>query len=654
MKTIRSRRANHKTPIRLQQGTYWVEFTNHKATVKDDVAAVLLSRADGFYTIDHLNAAGFTAGENVLVRRNGGLGDVLMATPLLRDLHKVLGLSVYLETDPNLAQVFLGNPHVKAVNAPKEPAGGYAGILDMNHLVENLEGQGIHEHRADAFGHSVDLDISSRHTDYFITNPEIAWAKATINSTRPVIAYVWASSTDNRNWTEVKQAQIVSAIVDAGFGLVVLGHTPREVPSIPDATILNMTGQTDIRQVAALMYACDAVLSPDTGLFHLAGALDLPTVAYFGPIPVSEREAHSNLTTLVNRLPRGEAKYCGILPCRRYTCLHHFREQNGGLAPCLDVDAGQVVAALKEVISRATIKREPIATVSKKTTKAAAKTSPTEVIVPEDSGDNKYVRVGTNTKVIAVTLYRRPQRTALTLGALSKCYGLQDYTVLISCDFNPQLADQCNQVIAQAKAFQDAAKAKHVEVEVNTVRLGVDMNKVHVLQNAYGVSDFVILMEDDTPPSPDALRWFEYAAGRIQGDPQIASVTGYNRITGKTATELDPYAWETRVGFCPWMWGMWADVYADAYGLDGTRYIQATGSDANGKFDWYMQEQSKLVAYPTLARSQHAAWEDAEHTPSQEWFLQNEYNEIWADQVDLPDAPGAPWHLITTTPEYTP
>jgi ADP-heptose:LPS heptosyltransferase len=42
-------------------------------------------------------------------------------------------------------------------------------------------------------------------------------------------------------------------------------------------------GQTTLSQLAGLLSCCDLFLTNDTGALHIAAALDVPTVALFGP-----------------------------------------------------------------------------------------------------------------------------------------------------------------------------------------------------------------------------------------------------------------------------------------------------------------------------------------------------------------------------------
>ena len=51
----------------------------------------------------------------------------------------------------------------------------------------------------------------------------------------------------------------------------------------PGATVLNLTGKTDLSQLAELCRRCAVVISNDSGPMHIAAAVGTPVVAIFGP-----------------------------------------------------------------------------------------------------------------------------------------------------------------------------------------------------------------------------------------------------------------------------------------------------------------------------------------------------------------------------------
>ena len=350
MKTLRSK-LPHLTVAVPVHGGFQVTFADHRAAAPDDVADLLVALHPTFYQI---TGGGLPApGGSVLVTRDMGLGDVLLTTPLIRALATRHGLRVSVATLSRYVPLLDGNPHVAECFAIEEgrDTGGYDAALDLRLYVENAEGQGDTSHRVDGFARAADVRLGDgeRALDYFVTADERAEAEASLRGPAngfppagggPLVGLVWRSSAANRNWPAPRSREVLAALLAAGMGVVVLDQEPQDLGgSAGHPALLDATGRLSIRQVAAAMQVCDAVLCPDTGLFHLASALDVPVVTYFGPFPAAERATHRRLTVL------DERRACGIFPCRRYTCLR--RAEGTEMSACLDVPVARVVDAVR-------------------------------------------------------------------------------------------------------------------------------------------------------------------------------------------------------------------------------------------------------------------------------------------------------------------
>lgn len=239
----------------------------------------------------------------------------------------------------------------------------------------------------------------------------------------------------------------------------------------------------------------------------------------------------------------------------------------------------------------------------------------------------------TNSKVIAITLYRRPEYTRQMLEALSQCYGIEDYRVLISCDVNPQHQRACDEVVMLAYEF--ALKHQGTEVFVNNPALGCDLNKLFILPKAYELSDYVIFIEDDcVPAAKDTLCFFEQMGERFRDDPTVLSITAFNRPDHGDGL----YTIFHGSGFTPWGWAMWRDRYDRLVG-DGRAYKEHYGSLVNSGFDNWMcinTQPGERHFGPVQPRIQCIGAEDAEHTPSGTWHMEHMHQSFGAWQHELP------------------
>lgn len=82
--------------------------------------------------------------------------------------------------------------------------------------------------------------------------------------------------------------------------------------------LLDLAGKTDLRTAVALMARCVLFISNDSGLMHVAGALNIPTIAIFGSTnPVTTAPIGEKNTIIYNKTD------CS--PCLRETCPTDFR-----------------------------------------------------------------------------------------------------------------------------------------------------------------------------------------------------------------------------------------------------------------------------------------------------------------------------------------
>ena len=81
-------------------------------------------------------------------------------------------------------------------------------------------------------------------------------------------------------------------------------------------------GETTLKQAAALMEQCVAIAGVDTGLIHMAVALDRPTVGLFGSSDWRCHVRKDNTTWLTKDYP---CSPCGMRPkCKDIDCMRAF------------------------------------------------------------------------------------------------------------------------------------------------------------------------------------------------------------------------------------------------------------------------------------------------------------------------------------------
>ncbi len=124
-----------------------------------------------------------------------------------------------------------------------------------------------------------------------------------------------------KRWPHYHYATLAKSLIDRGYQTVLFGSA-KDQPAGDEIIALlpagdrphcrNLAGATSLDQVVTLIAACRAVVSNDSGLMHVAAALERPLVALYGPSspdftpPLSHQARVIRLITGYQRIRKGD------------------------------------------------------------------------------------------------------------------------------------------------------------------------------------------------------------------------------------------------------------------------------------------------------------------------------------------------------------
>ena len=126
------------------------------------------------------------------------------------------------------------------------------------------------------------------------------------------------------------QAQIIL------FGSDADRETTKTIQQAAGRPLIDLAGRTNLRTAVALIARCGLFVSNDSGLMHVAGALDIPTIAVFGS------------TNPITTAPLGEKsviiyKGAACSPCLKETCPADFR--------CMEmIETDEVIGTARDLL----------------------------------------------------------------------------------------------------------------------------------------------------------------------------------------------------------------------------------------------------------------------------------------------------------------
>ena len=148
-------------------------------------------------------------------------------------------------------------------------------------------------------------------------------AQFALSADRPVIGFCpGAEFGPAKRWPHYHYAALAEQLIGEGYQVVLFGSAKdREtgdtiVQTLSEAArahCKNLAGETQLEQAVILLANCAAVVSNDSGLMHIAAALNRPLVALYGPSspdftpPLSQQARIIRLITGYHKVRKGDA-----------------------------------------------------------------------------------------------------------------------------------------------------------------------------------------------------------------------------------------------------------------------------------------------------------------------------------------------------------
>lgn len=280
-----------------------------------------------------------------ITRTQGGIGDVLMTLPTVKAISQKYGCEIVYGTDFDylegaLPAVLEGIPYIRSVVPYRQiEAEKFDVVLDLTcPCIAHEKPHAPPINRIDLFARHAGIILEDTHIDFVHSQTELAEAHKMlqerhidIHRNRLVLVQP-SSSTTRRDVPLERFKQIVRGLeqtTDFKTLFLVFTHDSDSAPARQTNweninRAFSMKNFT-VRQIAAFMHYCDLVICPDSAILHLAGALDVPTLTFFGPTDPRAR---------VNHYPKAVALWSGMdlkcCPCwfdachANYTCWNRI------------------------------------------------------------------------------------------------------------------------------------------------------------------------------------------------------------------------------------------------------------------------------------------------------------------------------------------
>ncbi len=270
--------------------------------------------------------------ENTIVHNSlGGLGDIIMATPIARGAKRKYPGSHVTYAVPtdyaggDLVALLEHNPFIdEIIDYSLVSRDDYDTFTDITRtgLSEEMTNK-LPPNRIDLFANAAGIPLFGNFLPvYVMTEEERAWGEEYVKKAterkeyKGLISLHLGSRDPKRSWPHHRIREFIQIAKDAGYFtfLYEWGATADEWRFAGT----NQVFDYGIRQAAAIIAATDLVVCPDSMILHLSGALNMRIVSLFGSMPPSCRINHyPNAVAVVNQ-------QISCLGCIYGSCSNNF------------------------------------------------------------------------------------------------------------------------------------------------------------------------------------------------------------------------------------------------------------------------------------------------------------------------------------------
>lgn len=243
------------------------------------------------------------------VNRAGAFGDVLMATPIIREIKRRHPNSeIWVST--HCPDAVVRNKNVSRVLKHKNELMQFTDVIyDLDMVYENNPKKlTVDAYSEAAFGSLLEdksIDLHSDNTDFQGLFPHIA---GTISFERDkVIVVHMGVGWENRTWPRPNWISVVRGLSTRGYKVVVVGKGS-DYKSDLLAGVLNLNDKLTIPQIRELIKRSSVFCGMDSGILHVAQSTNTPIVSLFTVANPEYRMVRKN--KVINLIPKSDCKFC--------------------------------------------------------------------------------------------------------------------------------------------------------------------------------------------------------------------------------------------------------------------------------------------------------------------------------------------------------
>ena len=243
-------------------------------------------------------------GHVCIIRRVGGIGDVLMMTPAIRafkqrnpEVEVTVAVDMHTTWDNSYREILKNAPFIDhLIDARFVNRAKFTKTVDISSVCIPFERKEFRvQNRIDLFARSIGIsDMKSKLPFYKVEPSERLKASKFLKKNncfnKAIIGLNPSSNEAKRSWARHQVLSFIeSAKKQRSKTRILLFDFANNYPEVAKLDFVIVANKTTVREMAALIERCHVLITPDTGPMHIAGALEVPSICLFGSIPPESR-----------------------------------------------------------------------------------------------------------------------------------------------------------------------------------------------------------------------------------------------------------------------------------------------------------------------------------------------------------------------------
>lgn len=248
-------------------------------------------------------------GKRILIIRRA-IGDVLLTLPSVEALYLNSGCDIYYASDKHILPLLNMQYFIKAAIDVKSRIDhrSFGTVFNLEGMVDFLPICATLPRNV-LLGKQLLIDRPAEGQYIHVSDELDKYAKDILSTLEsPIIILQPTTKSFLRNWG--KEIELISELK---YNYVVVSNKPNSFFDKYD-NVLNLTGQTDLLQLCAIVKHADLCVVPDSGVMHIAGFLKKKCIAIFGGI-IPPKLRINIYDTVFPIIAEYDKTKCSYIPC---------------------------------------------------------------------------------------------------------------------------------------------------------------------------------------------------------------------------------------------------------------------------------------------------------------------------------------------------